>query len=84
MRYMLTFINTSVNTEMLITVHLSLNLYHICSCALLFCISAYYFNMQYSVCATLSTLPVLCRNYKNKNWLQFLVIAKAAILKQQI
>ena len=24
------------------------------------------------------------RNYKNKNWLQFLFIVKAAVLKQQI
>ena len=28
--------------------------------------------------------PVHTSNYKNKNWLQFLLIVKAAVLKQQI
>jgi len=31
-----------------------------------------------------TTLTLLLKNYKNKNWLQFLFIVKAAVLKQQI
>jgi len=47
---------------------------------------AIYSNKKSQLFFSLKTkqLPLIIINYKNKNWLQFLLIVKAAVLKQQI